>query len=172
MARANVGWAGVWLVFRTAACRRPEKVLPADEALAKSADPLNRMTPYLARSSCDLQIARATANELSRPKGWDKPTPSQAWADREPIQAELRRQFVDLRECMLADFCASEVGLNRSRADISRLRWSREKAELCGAAGASVPLRAHRIIEQETSGPGAGGHQAPAPGSGDGHARS
>ena len=96
-------------------------------------------------SSCDLQIARATANELSRPKGWDKPTPSQAWADREPIQAELRRQFFELRECMLADFCAAEVGLNRGRAD---------------------EVRAHRIIEQETSGPGAGGIKPPPPGPG------
>ncbi len=96
-------------------------------------------------SSCDLQVARATANELSRPWGWDKPTPSQAWADREPISPELRRRFVELRESILADFCAAEVGLNRSRAD---------------------EVRAPRIIGQETSGSGAGGIKPPPPGPG------
>lgn len=97
-------------------------------------------------SSSDLQRASAVANLLSRPWGWNKPTPGQAWNARKPITAEQRQSLVELRKARLAEFCCAEFGLNSSRAEA---------------------LRAPRITNQEAIRPGAGGHEPPPPGPAD-----
>ena len=43
----------------------------------------------------DVEAARRRANELSRPKGLDGPTPAQTWRERTRIQPEERRAFGD-----------------------------------------------------------------------------
>lgn len=97
-------------------------------------------------SSSDLQRASTVGNLLSRPWGWDKPTPGQAWNARMPITREQRQALVKLREARLADFCAAEVGLNSSPAEA---------------------LRAPRITNTGTIRPGAGGQKPPPPGPAD-----
>jgi transposase InsO family protein len=41
----------------------------------------------------DLEAARATANELARPRGVPGPTPAQLWSQRRPVQAAERAAF-------------------------------------------------------------------------------
>jgi len=71
-------------------------------------------------SSSDLARARAVANELSRPKGWDKPSPAQAWNARAAITPQQRRALCESRDRQLAAFCAAECCDNRTLADAVR----------------------------------------------------
>ncbi|CAG0994028.1 hypothetical protein PLCT2_02640 [Planctomycetaceae bacterium] len=82
-------------------------------------------------SSSDLQNAVNIANESIRPWGCRKPTRAEVWNARTPVTDEQRKKLAELR--------AAKLGQNRTVADVEPVRWTGEKAELRGAAGAPAP---------------------------------
>lgn len=96
-------------------------------------------------TSDDLEHARHQANETSRPRGWNKPTPAEAWQCRTPLDEQQRRLFsTTYRQC-LAVVCAAHDGLNSTGADAV-------------SAPATTP---------DDIGTGAGEKESPAPGAAD-----
>lgn len=99
----------------------------------------------LAWTSDDLEHARSQANETARPRGWNKPTPAEAWQCRTLVSAKQRHLLVSTYRQSLAVACAASSGLNSAGADV-----------------VSAPTTTPDDI-----GTGAGGKDPPAPGAAD-----